>query len=272
MLVCDWVYSSSRYPSLCLRFISAFLSSYAVSVFFFFQAEDGIRDKLVTGVQTCALPISPQPGQDDLVLAHRGHPQGAARFFTDDTLHVGHVQLVAHARQVDERLHHLRGALDGSHGSLQRERVAAQRHPHAEALGELDQVAVVDPGEGEGVDTLGRDAVGDVVAHRFTSMCSVASSAGPAGAGAPSNTARAGGVFRDAITSPSQAPPAGSNATPTKPHSKPPCGGAPAASAARRKPNRASASSGVSPRCPNTRRCTAGSVMRIEHEPSSWPL
>src|SRR5205823_9554220 len=24
----------------------------------FFQAEDGIRDKLVTGVQTCALPIS----------------------------------------------------------------------------------------------------------------------------------------------------------------------------------------------------------------------
>src|SRR2546425_8559982 len=27
--------------------------------FFFFQAEDGIRDKLVTGVQTCALPIYP---------------------------------------------------------------------------------------------------------------------------------------------------------------------------------------------------------------------
>src|SRR6266404_1485856 len=28
--------------------------------FFFFQAEDGIRDKLVTGVQTCALPIFPR--------------------------------------------------------------------------------------------------------------------------------------------------------------------------------------------------------------------
>src|SRR6266404_7643039 len=26
-------------------------------LFFFFQADDGIRDKLVTGVQTCALPI-----------------------------------------------------------------------------------------------------------------------------------------------------------------------------------------------------------------------
>src|SRR6266404_6667170 len=29
---------------------------------FFFQAEDGIRDKLVTGVQTCALPISSANG------------------------------------------------------------------------------------------------------------------------------------------------------------------------------------------------------------------
>src|SRR2546422_7232415 len=28
-----------------------------VSCFFFFQAEDGIRDVAVTGVQTCALPI-----------------------------------------------------------------------------------------------------------------------------------------------------------------------------------------------------------------------
>src|SRR6266581_8642626 len=27
-------------------------------IFFFFQAEDGIRDGRVTGVQTCALPIS----------------------------------------------------------------------------------------------------------------------------------------------------------------------------------------------------------------------
>src|SRR5206468_5892660 len=27
-------------------------------VFFFFQAEDGIRDLIVTGVKTCALPIS----------------------------------------------------------------------------------------------------------------------------------------------------------------------------------------------------------------------
>src|SRR3989475_4154427 len=31
---------------------------YMCVVFFFFQAEDGIRDLTVTGVQTCALPIS----------------------------------------------------------------------------------------------------------------------------------------------------------------------------------------------------------------------
>src|SRR2546429_2699425 len=30
----------------------------SIANFFFFQAEDGIRDVAVTGVQTCALPIS----------------------------------------------------------------------------------------------------------------------------------------------------------------------------------------------------------------------
>src|SRR5438552_8574896 len=36
----------------------------------FFQAEHGIRDDLVTGVQTCALPIYPPP---DVQLLHREH-------------------------------------------------------------------------------------------------------------------------------------------------------------------------------------------------------
>src|SRR5688572_31547155 len=34
----------------------------AYYIFFFFQAEDGIRDLTVTGVQTCALPISDVEG------------------------------------------------------------------------------------------------------------------------------------------------------------------------------------------------------------------
>src|SRR2546422_5273682 len=41
---------------------------------FFFQAEDGIRDVAVTGVQTCALPISHQG-----VRARQGHPACALR-------------------------------------------------------------------------------------------------------------------------------------------------------------------------------------------------
>src|SRR2546430_2934431 len=37
---------------------SQYITSISFVVFFFFQAEDGIRDLTVTGVQTCALPIS----------------------------------------------------------------------------------------------------------------------------------------------------------------------------------------------------------------------
>src|SRR5207249_6355447 len=45
---------------------------------FFFQAEDGIRDRNVTGVQTCALPISPAAGA--VRTAHRRRrPPGGAR-------------------------------------------------------------------------------------------------------------------------------------------------------------------------------------------------
>src|SRR2546430_11030241 len=39
--------------------------------FFFFQAEDGIRDLTVTGVQTCALPIWLKPGQISAPVATR---------------------------------------------------------------------------------------------------------------------------------------------------------------------------------------------------------
>src|SRR5690349_22021528 len=39
----------------------------AIPSFFFFQAEDGIRDLYVTGVQTCALPISDGKGRIEIV-------------------------------------------------------------------------------------------------------------------------------------------------------------------------------------------------------------
>src|SRR2546421_3559071 len=40
----------------------------AVKFLFFFQAEDGIRDLIVTGVQTCALPIQAEDGIRDLIV------------------------------------------------------------------------------------------------------------------------------------------------------------------------------------------------------------
>src|SRR5258708_21909923 len=55
--------------------------------FFFFQAEDGIRDDLVTGVQTCALPISWELPADQPV------------FRTDANSLVAHAQLLAKAKQ-----------------------------------------------------------------------------------------------------------------------------------------------------------------------------
>src|SRR5256886_17040236 len=60
-----------------------------IIVFFFFQAEDGIRDLTVTGVQTCALPIyglsARQPRlpasagrvRTGAELGARGRPDGA---------------------------------------------------------------------------------------------------------------------------------------------------------------------------------------------------
>src|SRR6266513_4440694 len=44
------------------------MTSYVIMIFFFFQAEDGIRDRNVTGVQTCALPIS--------LITHAGAQSG----------------------------------------------------------------------------------------------------------------------------------------------------------------------------------------------------
>src|SRR5437588_2895805 len=62
---------SALFVSYCLLYLSLFLSLFSSLIFlspfclltfffffFFFQAEDGIRDHCVTGVQTCALPIS----------------------------------------------------------------------------------------------------------------------------------------------------------------------------------------------------------------------
>src|SRR2546430_5959114 len=55
--------------------------------FFFFQAEDGIRDLTVTGVQTCALPIS-VVGLVRRPAGGRGDPRGRSGA-GGSTLHLG---------------------------------------------------------------------------------------------------------------------------------------------------------------------------------------
>src|SRR3989449_4827479 len=93
-------------------------------VFFFFQAEDGIRDVAVTGVQTCALPISgdrelypavgqidghggeggapglyfaeqPDPGGDSMRAAERRIPAKSGRFCRSEE----------HTSELQSRLH-----------------------------------------------------------------------------------------------------------------------------------------------------------------------
>src|SRR2546430_9514773 len=59
-MVCELQYSPSRRPPIVALPVPR---SRRV---FFFQAEDGIRDLTVTGVQTCALPISIE--EADLLL------------------------------------------------------------------------------------------------------------------------------------------------------------------------------------------------------------
>src|SRR6266498_4758677 len=59
--------------------------------FFFFQAEDGIRDADVTGVQTCALPISIGPNLDNAFAADvkQGYPQSSIENVVLDQIRLG---------------------------------------------------------------------------------------------------------------------------------------------------------------------------------------
>src|SRR5699024_12070772 len=60
---------------------------YTTQLLFFFQAEDGIRDRNVTGVQTCALPISwdVPTGRADAGDAPTASAAGTAAVQTPDT-------------------------------------------------------------------------------------------------------------------------------------------------------------------------------------------
>src|SRR5687767_15741560 len=68
----------------CERIEARKLAIEACGISFFFQAEDGIRDKLVTVVQTCALPIystlgGPNKRTTPTKVSPRAEPSGGVR-------------------------------------------------------------------------------------------------------------------------------------------------------------------------------------------------
>src|SRR2546425_3422740 len=78
---------------------------------FFFQAEDGIRDKLVTGVQTCALPIS----------EYRPHEVGGERAAVRARQAREHAPLAAGRVHTGVRARLLLGDRDGERSALVQE-------------------------------------------------------------------------------------------------------------------------------------------------------
>src|SRR5437879_12311197 len=90
-------------------------------VFFFFQAEDGIRDTSVTGVQTCALPIS---------RADRGRPRSSRRSAPRSARARGQIWERARERSEERRV----GKECRSRGSRYRE----ERKRHHREGGEVE--------------------------------------------------------------------------------------------------------------------------------------
>src|SRR5207245_6777394 len=79
-------------------------------LFFFFQAEDGIRDATVTGVQTCALPIYPGAGQaerppalGEVPVVADVHADPADRGVEDRVAHVARPEVELLPERSEER-------------------------------------------------------------------------------------------------------------------------------------------------------------------------
>src|SRR5438445_4384676 len=94
-----------------------------VLFFFFFQAEDGIRDIGVTGVQTCALPISTSPSTVLVVDAD-----------TDD-------------RRDDEEGEDVRAGVDDEHGGWTRRDDEQARDHRAGELRQIGRASCRERGE-----------------------------------------------------------------------------------------------------------------------------
>ena len=98
-----------------------------------------------------------QAGQDDLLVA-AGHDLRRLTLGREPG-DVVRRDFLAHPGQVDQALRHRGGALDLLGGSAQGQGVAPQRDPDPEGPLELEEVAVVDPGEEQGIGAFDRETV-----------------------------------------------------------------------------------------------------------------
>src|SRR3989454_7429289 len=162
------------------------VSEYHSFFFFFFQAEDGIRDYKVTGVQTCALPISISLSA---ALAARERDRGVLAQMRD----VEVLQQLGEARLDLGRLESLQ-LEDGLHVLFHREapehRILLRQIRDAQPRAAVDrQVRELGGGEGDaaGVDRYQPDD--HVEAGRLA----------PAGVGQQPHPLAAGGVERDVL-------------------------------------------------------------------------
>src|SRR2546427_11809106 len=93
--------------------------------FFFFQAEDGIRDLTVTGVQTCALPIS-APSSRWTGASRRGTRDGVDRGGCGEAPRAARPRRASEARLLPlvlpptARVHRARGVGECRVGALRR--------------------------------------------------------------------------------------------------------------------------------------------------------
>src|SRR5438093_13765612 len=102
-----------------------------LALFFFFQAEDGIRDWSVTGVQTCALPISVGDAAClEIALECEQRIRRRLQPLRERTCLIGMRVVVAGRRERDDAEREPRPEHRGEAGEPLRERVRRARIRH----------------------------------------------------------------------------------------------------------------------------------------------
>src|SRR5256885_4285709 len=94
-------------------------------MFFFFQAEDGIRDYKVTGVQTCALPIwYVMSGEVEIIIPVYNEGDNIVRTLEEIESKVDHPHriLVVYDFDQDDTLPPLRRYVEKGHGGIRTEK------------------------------------------------------------------------------------------------------------------------------------------------------